>query len=66
MNTVRQICHFGPCIVLGPFLRETRTRIYYRCQDKEAWVNKSSRLLVHIAPCPLCRDYEQYPEGHWD
>jgi hypothetical protein len=48
--------NWGPCIVLGPFLRETRTRIYYRCQDKEAWVNRSSRLLEHVAPCPLCPD----------
>ena len=69
MKTVRQFSRVGPCIELGPLIRETDTRIYYRYRhDYEAFVSKNSSLAVHLEPCPACRDHErsQYPDGYWD
>ena len=69
IKTVRQFSRVGPCIELGPLIRETDTRIYYRYRhDYEAFVSKNSSLAVHLEPCPSCRDYErsQYPDDYWD
>ena len=69
MKTVRQFSRVGPCIELGPLIRETETRLYYRCrQGYEAFVSKKSSLAVHLEPCPSRRDHErsQYPNGYWD
>jgi hypothetical protein len=69
MKTVRQFSRVGPCIELGPLIRETDTRIYYRYRhDYEAFVSKNSSLAVHLEPCPSCRDHErsQYPDDYWD
>jgi len=66
MKTVRQFSRVGPCIELGPLIRETDTRFYYRSrQGYEAFVSKKSSLAVHLEPCPSCRDHEpsQYPRG---
>jgi hypothetical protein len=68
-KVVRQFSRLGPCLVLGPLVKQTATRIYYRRRDgKEAWASRSSRLLVHVEPCPSCRDQErsQYPDDYWD
>jgi hypothetical protein len=55
-KTVRQFSRIGPCLVLGPLLKQTATRIYYRRRDgKQAWASKWSQLLVHVEPCPSCR-----------
>ena len=65
MKTVRQFSRVGPCIELGPLIRETETRFYYRYrQGYEAFVSKKSPLAVHLEPCPSCRDHErsQYPK----
>ena len=43
MKTVRQFSRLGPCAMLGPIVRETRTRIYFRSREgQEAFVSKSS------------------------
>ena len=66
MKTVRQFSRIGPCLELGPLLRETDARLYYHCQHGyEAFVSKKSALVVHLEPCPSCRDHEpsQYPRG---
>src|SRR6516162_10304624 len=52
MKTLRQFSRVGPCIELGPLIRETDTRIYYRYRhDYEAFVSKNSSLAVHLEPC---------------
>ena len=69
MKTVRQFSRIGPCLELGPLLRETDARLYYHCQHGyEAFVSKKSALVVHLEPCPSCRDHErsQYPDDYWD
>ena len=60
MKTVRQFSRVGPCLVLGGLVMQTATRIFYRPRDgKTAWAMKSSKLLVHLEPCPSCRDHER-------
>ena len=60
MKTVRQFSRVGPCLVLGELVMQTATRIFYRPRDgKTAWAMKSSELLVHLEPCPSCRDHER-------
>ena len=60
MKTVRQFSRVGPCLVLGELVMQTATRIFYRPRDgKTAWAMKSSKLLVHLEPCPSCRDHER-------
>src|SRR5262249_26737798 len=60
MKTVRQFSRVGPCIELGPLIRETETGFYYRCHPGyEAFVSKKSSLAVHLEPCPSCRDHER-------
>ena len=69
MKSVRQFSRVGPCIELGPLIRETDTRIYYRYRhDYEAFVSKKSSLAVHLEPCSSCRDHDrsQCPNGYWD
>jgi hypothetical protein len=69
MKTVHQFSRVGPCIELGPLIRETETRFYYRWrQGYEAFVSKKSSLAVHLEPRPSCRDHErsQDPNGYWD
>jgi len=69
MKTVRQFSRVGPCLMLGELAKQTDTRIFCRLRDgKTAWAMKSSQLLVHLEPCPSCRDHErsQYPDGYWD
>src|SRR5215468_12246730 len=49
-----------PCLMLGELVTQTDTRIFYRLRDgKTAWAMKSSKLLVHLEPCPSCRDHER-------
>ena len=31
-----------------------------------AWAMKSSRLLVHLEPCPSCRDHDARNIPNWD
>src|SRR5215468_11204514 len=60
MKTVRQFSRVGPCLMLGELVMQTGTRIFYRLRDgKTAWAMKSSELLVHLEPCPSCRDHER-------
>src|SRR5262249_53016034 len=60
MKTVRQFSRVGPCIELGPLIRETETRFYYRSrQGYEAFVSRKSSLAVHLEPCPSCRDHKK-------
>src|SRR5215510_5465154 len=60
MKTVRQFSRVGPCLMLGELVTQTDTRIFYRLRDgKTAWAMKSSKLLVHLEPCPSCRDHER-------
>jgi hypothetical protein len=64
MKTVRQFSRVGPCIELGPLIRETDTRFYYRSrQGYEAFVSKKSSLAVHLEPCPSCRDHKKPRSG---
>ena len=64
MKTVRQFSRVGPCIELGPLIRETETRFYYRSrQGYEAFVSKKSSLAVHLEPCPSCRDHKKPRSG---
>ena len=52
MKTVRQFSRIGPCLELGPLLRETDARLYYHCQHGyEAFVSKKSALVVHLFIC---------------
>src|SRR5262245_66010778 len=60
MKTVRQFSRVGPCLVLGEPVMQTATRIFCGARDgKTAWAMKSSELLVHLEPCPSCRDHER-------
>ena len=60
MKTARQFSRVGPCLMLGELVTQTDTRIFYRLRDgKTAWAMKSSKLLVHLGPCPSCRDHER-------
>ena len=53
MKTARQFSRVGPCLMLGELVTQTDTRIFYRLRDgKTAWAMKSSKLLVHLEPCP--------------
>ena len=62
MKTVRQFSRVGPCLMLGELVMQTGTRIFYRLRDgKTAWAMKSSELLVHLEPCPSCRDHTNAP-----
>ena len=64
MKTVRQFSRIGPCLELGPLLRETDARLYYHCQHGyEAFVSKKSALVVHLEPCPSCRDHKKPRSG---
>jgi hypothetical protein len=45
----------GPCDLLGPLIRETKTSFVYRCRGgMDASI---SRRLAHIEPCPCCPDH---------
>jgi hypothetical protein len=55
-GTVRQANHYGgPCNLLGALVRETKTQyVYHRAHGPDAFLSKR---LVHLAPCPCCRDH---------
>jgi hypothetical protein len=55
-GTVRQANPYGgPCNLLGPLVRETKTQyVYHRAYGPDAFINKR---LVHLAPCKCCPDH---------
>lgn len=66
-QTLRVRAQYGACRELGPFLRETATRFYYREEStgRERWIAKRrrSRRYVgerpaqpHVEPCDCCTD----------
>jgi hypothetical protein len=56
MQTVREFSRCGPCIPLGVLVRETATRFIYRNRNGSTfWAGKRNGL-VHVDPCPSCRD----------
>jgi hypothetical protein len=71
MKTVRQFSVAGPCIPLGPLVRETEQFYCYSEQDKVRKVRKRTETFYsphHVEPCPSCRDHAktQYPHGYMD
>jgi hypothetical protein len=46
---------------LGELIGETATRYIYRNLAGTAFVSKSSS--IHLAPCPVCSDYQQSEEA---
>ena len=74
-TTVRQFSVVGPCLTLGPLLRETAKFYVYRPRHsgydetpKEKRVGKDKHGFVHTEPCVSCRDHgrTQYPNGYMD
>ena len=50
----------GPCMMLGPFIKEAGPLVYYRCRAMmRAFI---PRRLVHLEPCPSCEDH---PRSHF-
>jgi hypothetical protein len=62
MIHVREGLRFGPCHVLGELIGETASRYIYRNPPGTAFVRKYSPS-IHIAPCPVCADYQQSDEA---
>jgi hypothetical protein len=60
-TSVREGARFGPCYVLGELIGESATRYIYSNRAGTAFVSKSSS--IHIAPCPVCADYQQSDEA---
>ena len=57
MTNVRESSRFGFCYALGELIGETATRYIYRNRAGTAFVSKSSS--IHLAPCPVCADYDK-------
>jgi hypothetical protein len=54
---VRRLSGLGPCMLLGELVSQTTTRYVYRSQfGYQTWVPRDSSL-VHLKPCPACRDH---------
>jgi hypothetical protein len=62
MVQVRESSRFGFCYALGELIRETPTRYIYSNRAGTAFVDKRSPS-IHIAPCPVCADYQQTGEA---
>ena len=56
MAVVREGSSLGPCNVLGPLVRETKTRfVYCPHRGQIAFAQRSPR--VHLEPCKCCPDH---------
>ena len=54
MVAVRETSPLGPCNVLGPLVRETKTRFVYCPHPGQiAFARRSPR--IHLEPCKCCR-----------
>jgi hypothetical protein len=56
MTTLRHICPFGPCIVLGKLARETKRYYFYIIRDNRHARIPKSAPAVHLDPCRKCRE----------
>ena len=61
MTSVRESSRFGFCYALGELIGETPTKYIYSNRAGTAFVSKSSS--IHIAPCPVCADYQESDEA---
>lgn len=72
-QTVRKFSSYGPCIILGEFVKRTPKFIFYRDRSD----GKVKRVggwkvtegdYIHTEPCKSCRDHAatQYPNGYMD
>ena len=56
MAVVREGSSLGPCNVLGPLVRETKTRfVYCPHRGQIAFAQRSPR--IHLEPCKCCPDH---------
>ena len=56
MVVVRGASSLGPCNVLGPLVRETKTRFVYCPHPGQiAFARRSPR--IHLEPCKCCPDH---------
>ena len=63
MAAVRETSTFGPCNVLGPLVRETKTRFVYCPHPGQiAFARRSPR--IHLEPCKCCPDHPASRYGH--
>jgi hypothetical protein len=63
MAAVRETSTFGPCNVLGPLVRETKTRFVYCPHPGQiAFARRSPR--IHLEPCRCCPDHQASRYGH--
>ena len=64
MVAVRETSPLGPCNVLGPLVRETKTRFVYCPHPGQiAFARRSPR--IHLEPCKCCPDHpaSRVPSG---
>ena len=63
MAAVRETSTLGPCNVLGPLVRETKTRFVYCPHPGQiAFARRSPR--IHLEPCKCCPDHPASRYGH--
>ena len=63
MAAVRETSPLGPCNVLGPLVRETKTRFVYCPHPGQiAFARRSPR--IHLEPCKGCPDHPASRYGH--
>lgn len=67
---VREFSRYGPCITIGPIVRETKSFFVVEVVNHHG-PNKNKRLKksnYHNTPCKSCRDHHQtqYPDGYVD
>jgi hypothetical protein len=67
MKTVRQVNWAGPCIELGPLIRETaKFYVFQQHRNRRNREERISKGKVHLEPCTRCVDHPNtsYPNGY--
>jgi hypothetical protein len=65
MTTLREINWAGPCIPLGPVVRESDDW-WFLDNGCRKWRKKKTSRLLHTEPCNRCMDHPKtdYPNGY--